>query len=171
MKADWDGHKHGDEWTGFVLEAIDGSTLVAATPADVATFWVGYDQAADEGRKQFWLLLISAVAKEESNFDPNCVYQEPPPLNQKSIGLMQLSTTDVAYGCQFPDEDAVKDPQRNLSCAVVILERLIKRDGRIGGDDEHRKKGGAAYWSTLRTPNPGAKRDPRKYVISRTSAL
>lgn len=170
MKADWDKHAHGAEWTGFVLAALKASNLTKAEPADSATFWAGYAAADEDGREQFWLMLISAVAKEESNFDPNCVFEEPAPLNQKSIGLMQLSTTDTAYGCDFPDEDAVKDPNRNLSCAVRILDRLVNRDRRIGGDDDHPKKGGAAYWSTLRTAKPG-KRDARKYVIDRTSVL
>lgn len=171
MKADWDGHQHGGEWTGFVLASLAGSTLLAATPVDAATFWAGYEDADEDGRMQFWLMLASAIAKQESNLDPNCVFQEPAPLNQKSIGLMQLSTTDVAYGCQFPNEESVKDPELNLSCAVRILEKLVRRDGRIGGEGGHRKKGAAAYWSTLRTPKAGAKRDPRKYVIGRTSAL
>jgi hypothetical protein len=170
MKADWDKHQHGAEWTGFVVAALKTSTLIQAAPADGATFWKGYAVANEAGREQFWLMLISAIAKEESNFDPNCVFEEPPPLDQKSIGLMQLSTTDKAYGCNFPDENSVKDPERNLSCAVRILDRLVNRDGRIGGDEAHRRKGAAAYWSTLRVPKPG-KRDARSYVIGRTSVL
>lgn len=170
MKADWDGHAHGVEWTDFVVTALAASTLTRAEPEDCATFWTGYADADEAGRKQFWLMLISAIAREESNFDPNCEYQEPPPLNQKSLGLMQLSTTDTAYGCDFPDEEAVKDPQKNLSCAVRIFARLVNRDGRIGGDADHRKEGAARYWSTLRVPAPG-KRDARTHVIAKTSVL
>jgi Transglycosylase SLT domain len=154
-----------------VLDALDASQLAACDPVDVASFWQGYLAANVADRRQFWLMLISAVARMESNFDPDCVYEEPPPLNQKSIGLMQLSLTDTAYGCEFPDEESIKDPKRNLSCAVRILERLVVRDGRIGGDSANRTNGGAAYWSTLRTANRGSKRDPRAYVISRTSVL
>lgn len=170
MKADWDKHQNGPEWTEFVAAALKGSALTKAEPVDSASFWQGYVVADEAERAQFWLMLISAVAKQESNFDPNCVFEEPPPLNQKSIGLMQLSTTDTVYGCDFPDEDSVKDPQRNLSCAVRILDRLVNRDGRIGGDHMNRNKGAAAYWSTLRVPKPG-KRDARQYVIDRTSSL
>lgn len=170
MKADWDKHAYGAEWTGFVLEGLGTSALAASVPADVDDFWSGYEAADEVGRNQFWLMLISAVAKEESDFDPNCVYHEPPPLGVDSIGLMQLSVGDAHYGCDFPDENAVKDPRRNLLCAVRIIDRLVARDGRIGGDADHHHRGAAAYWSTLRVPKPG-KRDARGYVISRTSAL
>lgn len=170
MKADWDQHAGSAGWSDFVLDAVRASTLEQAQPADSAAFWAGYAAADAQGRQQFWLMLISAIAKMESNFDPNTVYGEPPPLNQNSIGLMQLSKTDTSYGCDFPTEESIKNPKRNLSCAVRILDRLIHRDDRIGGDKDHRKKGGAAYWSTLRVPKPG-KRDARAYVISRTSVL
>lgn len=170
MKADWDKHANAAAWTGFVLEGLSASTLAAATTADSAEFWPGYAAADDADRQQFWLMLISAVVKEESDFDPNCVFEKPPPLSQKSIGPMQLSRSDTSYGCDFPDENAVKDPRRNLMCAVRVLDRLVNRDGRIGGDQAHLKKGGAAYWSTLRIAKPG-KRDARGYVIGRTRAL
>jgi hypothetical protein len=170
MKADWDGHQNGAEWTRFLLTALARSRLPTFEPEDIDVFWTRYSAADDAGRQQFWLMLISAVARKESDFDPNCVFREPPPLNQASIGLMQLSLTDNSYGCNFPDEKTIKDPARNLACAVRILERLVGRDNRIGGDATHRNKGAAAYWSTLRVPKPG-KRDAREYVIGRTSAL
>lgn len=170
MKADWDMNAQGADWTQFVLDALDTSTLAATNPVDSSTFWAGYASAPTEGRRRFWLMLISAVARMESALDPDCVFEEPPPLNQKSIGLMQLSFTDNSYGCNFPDEEAIKDPRRNLSCAVRILDQLVTRDGRIGGDRNHWAKGAAAYWSTLRVPSSGV-RDPRKYIIGRTSAL
>jgi len=170
MRADWDGHPNGREWSSHVEMALGISQLPGFVPADVQQFWSGYEAADPAGRQEFWLMLISAIAKEESNFDPNCEYDEPPPLNQKSLGLMQLSYTDRSYGCDFPDEQSVKDPRRNLTCAVRIMNRLILRDQRIGGDGAHRTAGAAAYWSTLRVPRPG-KRDPRAYVISRTSVL
>jgi hypothetical protein len=170
MRADWDGHPGGQDWSSYVLTGLAGSRLPGFVPVDVGEFWPGYEAANAAGRQQFWLMLISAIAKEESNFDPNCEYDEPPPLNQKSLGLMQLSLTDTRYGCDFPDEASVKDPRRNLSCAVRIMDRLIVRDQRIGGDGAHRKSGAAAYWSTLRVPKPG-RRDPRTYIIGRTRTL
>ena len=170
MKADWDGHHGAEKWTGYVEEGLDGSALPSIMPADASDFWSGYERADEAGRRQFWLMLISAVAKEESSFDPNCVYHEPPPLDEDSLGLMQLSVGDKSYGCDFPDEAAVKDPRRNLLCAVRIIDELVQRAGRIGGDVAHRKAGAAAYWSTLRVPAPG-ERDARGYVIGRTRAL
>jgi hypothetical protein len=170
MKADWDGHPGAETWTGFVAKGLDSSALTTIVPADVATFWPNYGGADDQGRRQFWTMLISAIAKEESGFDPNCVYHEPLPLNVDSLGLMQLSLGDNHYGCNFTDEASVKDPELNLLCAVRILDRLVRRDGRIGGDAQHHAAGAAAYWSTLRTPKPG-KRDARAYIIARTRTL
>jgi hypothetical protein len=170
MHADWDDEPQASEWTDIVLEGLRSSELTRAVPIDVADFWRGYEGADVDDRTQFWLMLISAIAREESSFDPGCVYEEPPPLSQKSIGLMQLSLTDRTYGCDFPTEESIKEPRRNLLCAIKIIDGLISRDGRIGGDPAHRTAGAAAYWSTLRAPRPG-KRDSRSYVISRTSSL
>jgi hypothetical protein len=153
-----------------VVDELNRSGLWGQIPGDVADFWAGYADADEDGRRQFWLMLISAVARMESSFDPNCVYHEPPPLGVDSIGLMQLSLGDTVYGCAFTDEASVKDPEKNLRCSVKIIDRLVARDGRIGGDNDHRREGAAAYWSTLREPKPG-KRDARAYVIKHTSAL
>lgn len=135
MKADWDNYSIATGWTGFVLEGLNNSNLLSFVPADVSDFWIDYSEANNEGRTQFWLMLISAIAKMESNFDSACVYREPPPLNVDSIGLMQLSLGDKSYGCDFTDEETIKDPRRNLLCAVRIIDRLVNRYGRIGGDD------------------------------------
>jgi hypothetical protein len=170
MRADWDGKLHGGEWTAATVEALRASGLPDLVPADVAAFWPFYEGAEREARIQFWLMLVSAVARCESNFDPECVYEEPEPLNQKSIGLLQLSLTDRRYGCDFPDEESIKEAPRNLRGGVLIMDSLAGRAGRIGGDSAHRKSGLAAYWSTLRVPRPGH-HDSRAYVISRTRSL
>jgi len=170
MKADWDGHRGAAQWTGYLVQALAASPLLLTVPADVSIFWVGYRTAAKDGREQFWVMFVSAIAKEESNFDPDCVFQEPFPLNQKSIGLMQLSLSDTSYSCEFLTDNDIKDPRKNLQCAVRIISKLVATAGRIGGDTAHRTSGAAAYWSTLRVANSGA-RDSRAYIISRTQSL
>lgn len=169
LVADWDGRvADAPVWTGYLETALDrvGQPLLASAPSDVVVFCANYAQLSARDRKQFWIVLISAVAKRESNFNPSTIYAEPPPLNQNSIGLLQLSLTDnQAYHCTFADEAAIQDPQQNLECGVRIMARRIA-GGEIGGGGNRR--GLAAYWATLRDA-PDRNLTSRTYVISRTT--
>lgn len=120
-------------------------------------FIAGYGALAAEMKVKFWAELIVAMAKFESAWKPTTRFKEPAPLNVFSIGLLQLSYEDAAH---YPLEPlnpgarSLEDPLVNLRCAVVILARLLAKDGVVVGHSDGSHRGGAAYWSVLR---PGAK--------------
>lgn len=129
------------EWTDLALAYVNYAGLDVLRPADGKSFCANGMSAHN------WVHLLASMAKYESGFDPNQVYRESFGVN--SIGLLQLSVSDNAYGsgCAFRTESDVKDPAKNLKCAVTILKKWVMRDGVI---QNSANKGGARYWSVLR---------------------
>lgn len=120
-------------------------------------------------REQVWITLISAIAKHESDFDPHGTFDEPPPLNERSIGLMQLSLSDAQdFHCDFATEAEIEDAHRNLDCAVRILVQLVPQDGVIGGGRQDYRRGAARYWSVL---NVRGNADARAFIVGQTRTL
>jgi hypothetical protein len=125
--------------------------LTSLVPRDIASFCPAYTSQSPAGRASFWQALLTAVVKPESNYETATAYWEDGRQQQFSLGLLQLSYNDNAgYSCGFTTEAQVTDPDRNLACGIRIVSKLVKRDGRIGGDAGS-TNGAAAYWSTLRS--------------------
>lgn len=148
-KADWDSQKDGNEWTKILSVAIDryGQDLLSAKPSDGGTY--SYQQT-----KQFWIMLISSMARFESAFKPETSYTEKfadaNGVRVVSRGLLQISIeSGKGYGCVIPKAEDLHDPKVNLECGVKILNKWVPKDGVIGTN----KKGGARYWSVLRESN------------------
>ena len=141
------------------------SPLTSLVPGDIAAFCPGYAGLSADGRADFWRALVTAIARPESDFRTDASLWELGNLNQFSIGLLQLSFTDRASGCDFNNEADLADPARNLACGARILNRLVSNDGVIGGGSAE-NRGGARYWSTLRSDSPA-----RAEVIGATSNL
>lgn len=158
FQADWNGHPQEAAWSRFVLSALEsvGQNLLATTPTDAQEFCPAFASLDRDGRRQFYLALISSMARYESSFDPSVSFQES--FNDAqgnpviSRGLLQLSVESAnAYsGCLLDRAEELHDPETNLTCGVAILDRLIGRDQVIGGRVNGRWRGGAAYWSVLR---------------------
>ena len=172
VDADWDAEPDAAAWTELTGRAIDevGGALIAAEPRDVAQFCPGYASLDADGRRAFWIGLISAMARLESDFDPSVAFDERAHCSYPgcegdfttqdgravvSRGLLQLSQESAnAYrNCSVPPERELElhEPGLNLRCAVVILARWVEGDGQIG-DSERPYRGGARYWSVLRRP-------------------
>lgn len=126
-------------WTDVALASVNDAGLDVLKPTDARKFCPNGMNAHN------WVHLLAAMAKFESGFDPNQVYRESFGVN--SIGLLQLSVSDKAYGCAFKTEADVKDPIKNIQCAVKILKKWVLSDGVISSGSN---KGGARYWSVLR---------------------
>lgn len=148
-------------WTTFLNTELDrlGTEMLDVIPADSATFCPNYKNLSYDQRKQFWIFLMSAMVRYESNFNTNTTYTESFADSSGnrvvSRGLLQISIeSGNAYGCGFKASSDLHDPQKNLSCGVRILDRWVGRDGRIAGNVGG-WKGGARYWSVLRTSNSG----------------
>lgn len=152
LKAAWPNK----EWTKILSTALDdlGQPLLT-----------GYFEGGICGnRKQFFVMLISEMARYESSFNPNAKYQESFPDSkgnpQISAGLLQMSFDDAknnGVGCDFKRPEDVFDVRLNLRCGVKVLTRWVVRDGKLAeGHDKATAKGAARYWSVMRT---GTKKD------------
>lgn len=166
-------HEDGKEWSNHVRTEIDflGKDLMDVIPGDYATFCPKFKELSYNERKDFWIYLISQMARYESNFNPHTSYKEnfsdSGGDRVVSRGLLQLSIeSGNAYGCGFRSAKDVHDAEQNLSCGVRILNRWIAYDGRIGGKIKGQWRGGARYWSVLRSAN-----DPYAKIVKATRAL
>lgn len=156
--AAWDGRTpDAAKFTEITERAIDelGPQLLESVPRDIETFCPNYARLGAEERKGVWLMMVSAIAKFESNFRPSVSYRENF-VNSKgelivSRGLLQLSSESAnGFGCRIRQESDLHDPEKNLTCGVRILTRTITRDGIVTEKTAEHWKGGARYWSVLR---------------------
>jgi Bacterial SH3 domain len=153
----WDGkHRDAAKWNAYTRDAIRefGSAMVGSRPDDVADFCPKYGQLVDDDKVQFWIGLIAAMAKFESNWDPSVQYTEDfedsSGNNVVSRGLLQISKESARnYGCEVPSASALHDAKVNLACTVKIINRWIDRDNVIT-EQSGGWKGPARYWSVLR---------------------
>lgn len=155
---DWD-NKHSDyeEWNEIVFKTIDvnGPHLLTDRPSDILSFCPNYDNLNDDGKKMFWISLLAAMTRFESGFDPTVSFTES--FNDSSgnrvvsRGLLQLSIESaLGYRCPLNNAQELHDPEKNLECAVRIMDRWVDRDGVITDRPNGNWRGGARYWSVLR---------------------
>ncbi|QDK39590.1 hypothetical protein DOE51_01470 [Bdellovibrio sp. NC01] len=155
----WEAKVSGSKaWTEHLNSSLDtlGQDLLDTEVADGATFCPKYASLSYAQRKQFWIFMMSAMTKYESAFNTNSKYTESfsdsSGNNVISRGLLQISIeSGNAYGCAFKSTSDLHDPLQNLDCGVRILNRWIGRDARMAGKVSGSWKGGARYWSVLRT--------------------
>ncbi|WP_374077109.1 transglycosylase SLT domain-containing protein [Bdellovibrio bacteriovorus] len=159
----------GKEWSAHVDRELDklGQNLLDVIPADASVFCPKYKSLSYAQRKQYWAFLISSMVRFESNFNTNASYTEAfNDSNGKRVvsrGLLQISIeSGNAYGCGFRTAQELHDPMKNLSCGIRILDRWLGRDGRIAGKVSNAWRGGARYWSVLRSTNS----TPYKSIVS-----
>lgn len=174
IEADWNERPQGVEWSTITGRAIDevGTGLLETIPEDIAAYCPNYETLDTTGRREFWIGLISAMARFESGFDPSVSFDEyehcPGEACRRSMttqdgrhvisrGLLQLSQESAnnysRFGCRVPiaEEETLHNPAVNLRCTVAILNRWVTRDGLISSMQNH---GGARYWSVLRPSSP-----------------
>jgi hypothetical protein len=105
-----------------------------------------------------WVHFLAAMIKHESDFDPRLVWREE--FRDRfgnyvlSIGLFQVSieSSNGGYQCGFFDNEDIKNPEKNITCGVKILKKLIGQNGRIAGKVNGAWQGGARYFAVLREP-------------------
>lgn len=148
-------------WAYHVIETEVAADLLPGTD-DIEDFCPKYASLTNHQRANFWGLLVSAMTKYESGYDPLSRMAEPSlgkdsvtGLTIESEGLLQVSYQDsrIYSFCDFDwsaDKNlGVKDPaktilnpQKNLSCGIKILARQIHNKGTIAVTS-------GAYWSVL----------------------
>ena len=165
-KAMWDGYQARDgDYTGRDLTRITLHELnflpdefYAFVPKDIRRWCPGFRRQGLEGRKAFYLGLISGIARFETDFRAHVKYLEAG--GHYSRGILQLGQLALSY---YPEGrcDASGDPRQlhdlreNISCGVMLVNHWVEKDGYIAssgnvGDGDARFYGSARYWSTLR---------------------
>ncbi len=147
-------HAERKPWSNKVVNMVleHRGSLFAAQ--DMTTFCPKFNSLSMEEKSWVWAELIVGIVKYESDFDPNNIYHEPPPLSIDSIGLLQLSYEDKA---QYPfcnlnrKTKNLQDPINNLDCGIKIMAKLIDKWGVITNS---KNRGLAAYWSVVRKSRP-----------------
>lgn len=147
------GHPERKAWSdqarvtaGVVLRDLDKAI-------DVSRFCPKYAELGAFNRVQFWAELVSVMSYFESGWKPATVFKEPAPLNNLSVGLLQLSTSDAKNYKSIPQCAAISttpglmDPLKNLDCGIRILAHWVGKDGVVTSVNNY---GGSKYWSVLR---------------------
>lgn len=147
------GHPERKAWSdqarltaGVVLRSLEKAK-------DINRFCPKYFDHGVFDRVQFWGELVSTMAFFESAWNPKTVFKEPAPLNNESIGLLQLSQSDaknyasIAQCKPLAVRSNLMDPLINLDCGLRIMAQWIAKDGAITTPNN---LGAARYWSVLR---------------------
>jgi hypothetical protein len=142
-EARWDDKAQGEDWSVAAMRAIESAPrdLTDLVPADIGTWCPGYENNPPQLRAAFWVGTVSALARYESNFNPQAqggggAWQ----------GLLQISpATARHYGCDATTPAELRDGEANLQCAIRIMSRTVTRDGVVSAGDE----GIAADWGPM----------------------
>lgn len=152
----WESADHPDrkDWSIKLTElAIQNRTqLEQGKPEAFIAGYNGLESAALKNK--FWAELLVAMAKFESGWNPTNVFNEPPPLTEKSIGLLQLSLGDqnnYTLNPHIQSENELKKPLLNLEWGVTIFAHWLAKDGIVASGTGSNSRGAARYWSVLRT--------------------
>jgi hypothetical protein len=158
IRARWESvTRDGSSWSQYVYDQLPAlaPNLLNKAPADIAQYCPAYSSLSTSDKQNFWVYLMSSITELESSFDPSTVYTESFTDSSgrlvQSIGLLQLSITDNAYGCGFASPADIKNADKNLACGLRILNKLVGQNGQLAGKNSAGSwQGGARYWSTLR---------------------
>ncbi len=125
---------------------------------DIANWCPNYQALNGDNRIQMWVTMATGIAFYESGFNPNSIYNEPPPLSIASVGLFQLSYSDGLPGCKLnAAAKSLQDPLNNIDCAIPLMGKLIARDSIVTSGNTlksgaNQARGLGRYWSTMWAP-------------------
>lgn len=153
FSALWNRKTNGSAWTRTLCDSLNSSSLLSQNPQDIASYCPRYSSLQPAQRMQFWIYFMTVMASyETSNFNPNDTSDvEYFGADNASIGLFQMSHGDGCPGIR--NNNDLRDPNKNIQCAVYKLNQLIGRDHVIaagGGNSDSR--GAARYWGPFREP-------------------
>jgi hypothetical protein len=175
ISMNWDNkHKDYKKWTTYAYDAVTefGKDMLASNPEDIKTFCPNYRNLGNEEKKMFWMHLVSSMTEFESGFKPETSFKEGFKDNNGdyiiSRGLLQLSIESArGYDCTLDNAQDLHSAQKNLECGVRIINRWVRRDGRVAGNVDGQWRGGARYWSVLRKRASSSSHDK---IVAKTRA-
>lgn len=147
-----------------------GKELLAANPKD----YKEYCGAAT--KLDCYDAILHAMSVYESGITPTQVYTEKFDVDGnkcatsgkpcvKSVGLMQVSIASCqSYGSSAKTTEELLTVEKNLECAVRILNRQVPRDNVIAGGSKGAWRGGSRYWAVLRDHVPEIKQKATGYL-------
>lgn len=158
--AAWATKNQDGSWTRAAESAVASSPLIRLNPADITQFCPNYPKLAKHERRKFWVGLLSAMSKPESNFKPEATYRERfrdgkgrPVVSRGLLQISIESANQKRYDCDIRHPALLHDPVINLACGVRILSKWVTTDGVIASRSPLQHQGGGRYWSTLRAQN------------------
>ncbi len=152
------------KWSLFVQSMFKGIVKDTVNAADDMVRFCPKFKSLNENQKvNVWGMLISAIVKYESNFDPTTRMKETTMgtdpvtgLDVYSEGLMQLSYQDITGWsfCGFnwsrdkflspkDPNKTILNPYTNLDCGIRILAEQVARHHKIVIDR-------GAYWAVIK---------------------
>ena len=154
--AAWSEVNINGAWTQAAEASVARTSLSALNPADIQSFCPAYAQLDADSRVKFWVGLLSAIAKFESNFKPETEFIEKLIDREGnrvvSRGLLQLSIESAnqdRYACNITAQKDLHDPEINLSCGARILATWVEADDLVASTVAE-NIGGGRYWAVLR---------------------
>ncbi len=160
--ASWSTANRDGSWTMAAEAAVRATSLPYTRPEDIGTYCPRYPNLDNESRVKFWVGLLSAMAEFESDLDPQTRYTETIRDGQGqrivSRGLLQISIESAnqeRYSCRIRTANDLHDPATNIRCGAKILSNWVASDGVVASSSGE-NRGGARYWSVLRSKNRSA---------------
>lgn len=172
----------GKKYTKLLSDSIDryGQNLLSISSLSDQDRWCpNFSSLSMNEKKEFWMHLFNAIAKRESAFKEQTTFDEDTYRNvyrgrirpnRYSMGLFQMSYSSggqKAYRnfCHFDwsrdrNKDvsdpslSIYDPENQMNCAVGVMNYWVRKDRGLGWS---RSRGGARFWSTLRSSNPSTR--------------
>ena len=74
--AAWSAVDKDGLWTLAAEQAVGATSLASQSPGDIRMFCPRYAALGPDARVRFWVTLLSAMAKFESNFQPKTAFTE-----------------------------------------------------------------------------------------------
>lgn len=137
----WGRSKDRDRWSKAVLEVVRANKKTLNGAKDIETFCPGYRKSTARAQDMCWLILMSAISKKESDFNPNTSLTEDN--GDVSVGLLAMS----GHQCRnAPTIRALKNPIENVKCGTRKMVQLVGKYGFISGG----RLGAGANWSVIR---------------------
>lgn len=166
-------------WTTHLRKIVGASTLAGYPAVNMEKVCPNYHNLPVKHKPEVWAQLISIMAKYESGFKPETTFTEPDIHDAKGIkvvstGLLQISVESAnSYGCGITFE-GLKNWEKNLTCAVLIMEKNVARNGQafdkkkvmFKGKPQSRWQGASAYWSVAREGVSNSFPKVQKYMMN-----
>jgi len=158
-------------WSDTLVAALAQKIPDMSKAKDIKTFCPKFELLEPIQKTRAFAELMIGMAKFESGWKPETSYREcsnkscvygsgcfkHPTYgycmkgNPKydggvvtSRGLLQMSiSSSLSYGCDLKDSSELHLPAKNLQCAVIILDKQIKREGVIAAQ--------RSYWSVIKS--------------------